>query len=262
MRETFALGHDGPSVGSSPRHGGRDDVQHHYCDGVPLRSLHEGSPLATPYFHPRAKKRAAWPGEIAGSQSAFQWSMFPTMFWVTCSFESFPTDELPFRVIGGNVGKIVWVTNDFNMTLGFFGEGPTWSVISANVDSFATNFNCLQWDADAFMLQEARVADSNLVESQRKAATCNFHLFCSQPLQKPRASNGTFRTPSGGTATCAHKELTQLFDEKADVYLAAASLLSSGNRNLASSVPRREAPDFQFLRDCQRRIRACQIQSQ
>ena len=176
MRETFALGHDGPSVGSSPRHGGRDDVQHHYCDGVPLRSLHEGSPLATPYFHPRAKKRAAWPGEIAGSQSAFQWSMFPTMFWVTCSFESFPTDELPFRVIGGNVGKIVWVTNDFNMTLGFFGEGPTWSVISANVDSFATNFNCLQWDADAFMLQEARVADSNLVESQRTVSYTHLTL--------------------------------------------------------------------------------------
>ena len=54
-------------------------------------------------------------------------------------------------------------------------------------------------------------------ESQRKAAMCNFHLFCSQPLQKQRVSNGTFRIPSGGTATCAHKELTQLFDEKADI---------------------------------------------
>ena len=33
---------------------------------------------------------------------------------------------------------------DFDMTLGYPGEGPKWSVISANVDSFATNSNCLQ----------------------------------------------------------------------------------------------------------------------
>lgn len=67
-------------------------------------------------------------------------------------------------------GLFVWITGLFDCTLGFPGEGPRWSIISANVDSFATNFNCLQWDADVFMLQEARIADSNhLVESQRKA---------------------------------------------------------------------------------------------
>ena len=71
-------------------------------------------------------------------------------------------------------------------------------------------------DADVFMLQEARVAESNMVESQRKAAMCHLKLFCSQPLQKTRASNGTFRIPSGGTATCAKSELTQLFDERLD----------------------------------------------
>ena len=110
-----------------------------------------------------------------------------------------------------------WYALDFDSTLGYPGEGPRWSMISANIDSFATNASCLHWNADAFMLQEARVADSNLTESQRKAALCNFGLFCSQPLHKLRASNGTFRIPSGGVATCAHKELTQIFEDKMDV---------------------------------------------
>ena len=110
-----------------------------------------------------------------------------------------------------------WVAMDFDSTLGYPGEGPRWSMISANIDSFATNASCLHWNADAFMLQEARIAESNLTEAQRKAALCNFGLFCSQPLQKLRASNGTFRIPSGGTATCSHKELTQIFEDKMDV---------------------------------------------
>ena len=53
------------------------------------------------------------------------------MFWVQCTLELFPTDELPPGVIGGSVGKIVWVINSFDMTLGFPGEGPKWSVISS-----------------------------------------------------------------------------------------------------------------------------------
>ena len=60
------------------------------------------------------------------------------------------------------------------------------------------------------------MAESNMAESQGKAALCHLKLFCSQPLQKVRASNGTFRIPSGGTATCAKSELTQLFDEGLD----------------------------------------------
>ena len=79
------------------------------------------------------------------------------------------------------------------------------------------NVSCLSWDADVFLLQEARIADSNMLESKRKAVLCNLGLFCSQPLQKQRATNGTFRIPSVGTATCANPELTQLFDDKADL---------------------------------------------
>lgn len=112
---------------------------------------------------------------------------------------------------------IAWQSRLFDCTLGYPGEGPRWSIISANIDSFATNSSCLGWSADVLMLQEARIADSNFVDAKRKAALCNMDIFCSQPLQKQRASNGTFRVPSGGTATCAKADLTQLFDDKADV---------------------------------------------
>lgn len=98
-----------------------------------------------------------------------------------------------------DIPAYTWVTVVFDMTLGFPGEGPKWSIISANVDSFATSSNCLQWDADAFMLQEARVAESNLADSQRKAAMFNFQLFCSQPLQKFQlvmATTGSHREDS------------------------------------------------------------------
>ena len=105
----------------------------------------------------------------------------------------------------------------FDCTLGFPGEGPKWAMISANVDSFITNVNCLHWEADAFMLQEARIAHSNMLDAQRKAALCNFQVFCSQPLQKTKVSSGGYRIPSGGTATCANKELAKLFDAQDDV---------------------------------------------
>ena len=91
------------------------------------------------------------------------------------------------------------------------------AMISANVDSFITNANCLHWEADAFLLQEARIAHSNMMDAQRKAALSNFHVFCSQPLQKIKVSNGGYRIPSGGTATCANKELAQLFGAHDDV---------------------------------------------
>ena len=112
---------------------------------------------------------------------------------------------------------VLWWASCYDQTLGYPGEGPRWSIISANIDSFATNVSCLSWDADVFLFQEARIADSNMMEAKRKAALCNLGLFCSQPLQKQRATNGTFRIPSGGTATCANPELTQIFDDRVDL---------------------------------------------
>ena len=87
------------------------------------------------------------------------------------------------------------------------------------------------------MMQEARVAESNMAESQRKALLCHLKLFCSQPLQKARASNGTFRIPSGGTATCAKSELAQLFDGGLDLSgtMGCASFVCQSYSYVASS---------------------------
>ena len=177
------------------------------------------SPLAALCFHHLVKKSAL---QLTGDQTGIQ-NAFKQGRHQFCAATVWPPPGqftlVQCRLNSGrlSVSGQFWSSTIFDATLGFPGEGPRWSIISANIDSFATNVNCLQWDADAFMLQEARIAESNMAEAQRKAALCNFGLFCSQPLQKLKASNGTFRIPSGGTATCAHKELTQLFDVKSDL---------------------------------------------
>ena len=213
----LSLSHAILSTGFSALLGGWVDVSHHHRIEGFRCSLHGCTTLMMSYFHLRVKKRTSP-------------SLFGAGIW---NFRY--KDWLLNTDIGGSLCALLpcliacmlhrrmtklsdgWECFDFDQTLGFPGEGPKWSVISANVDSFQTNFNCLQWDADVFMLQEARIAESNMAESQRKASLCNMRLFCSQPLIKQRASNGTLRIPSGGTATCANKELTQLFDDKMDV---------------------------------------------
>ena len=138
------------------------------------------------------KKRASRPWKFAGIPNAFLWAMFPTMLWVRSTLEFFPTDGTDPGILNEFVDKIVWVIYGFDMTLGFPGEGPKWSVISANVDSFATNFNCLQWDADVFMIQEARAADSNLVLSLSVKLQCAISTFSAR---SPFRSNALAMAP-------------------------------------------------------------------
>lgn len=77
----------------------------------------------------------------------------------------------------------------FDSTLGYPGEGPKWTIVSANVDSFSTNASCLQWEAGAFFLQEARVSDSNMVDAQRKAALlCSASEQAMGPLELPQVA--------------------------------------------------------------------------
>lgn len=135
-------------------------------------------PLAMLCFHLSVKKRASPPMCTSRIQNVFQFgrgSLQTMMRWFVRNHY--------------NCDNLHRCQKLFNKTLGYPGEGPKSSVISANVDSCATNVNCLQWDADAFFLQEARITEPNMTESRRKAAVCNFDLYCSQSLQKLRASN-------------------------------------------------------------------------
>ena len=204
-----------------------EDVLHlQFCD-LSWIVVHDDQPLAMLYFHRQVKKGAARP-PVLGRIQNFLW-LFPrrgdpySVLWTIAPVPSGRSLTLtwydPCTLF--RTGRI------FDGTLGYPGEGPKWTVVSANIDSFSTNASCLQWEADAFFLQEARVSESNLVDAQRKAALCNMHLFCSQPLQRLRASNGTLRTPSGGTATCSHREVTQVFGENTDHSGCWATLRSS-----------------------------------
>ena len=190
------------------------DVLHHCRDGV-FSFLHVMSLVAMSYSHHPVKEGASQLVDDIRIQNI-----------LTISSRRFLPGERSLRLLlfcrcivhfGVGLRAIAAAPPyEYDMTMGYPGEGPRWAMISANIDSLATNDNCLHWEADVLALQEARVAESNLIESQRKAALCHFQLFCSQPLQKVRASNGTYRIPSGGTATFGRKEFTQLFDDQAD----------------------------------------------
>ena len=206
----------------------REDVPPHLSLHS-LCALHVGRSPAMLYFHSRVKKRTSPLVDRARIQNFVVWQQLngwavSLLKKLGCTLLCARMMEVPRRE---SCIHVWWGSDIFDSTLGFPGEGPRWSIRSANVDSFATNYNCLQWDADVFLLQEARIADSNIAEVQRKAGMCNLSLFCSQPLQKQRASNGTFRVPSGGTATCSHREFTQLFDEKMDISGQWAQLRAS-----------------------------------
>lgn len=199
-----------------PRCFERGDVQHLHCGWYTRQLLHVHPLPAMRYSHLTVKERAAPLVDDDRIQNVFSCGRFPLhahtellLYTLHCCFYA---------------GSLCWHLGCFVIFRGaltsttrhlhFLEKDLNGPFISANIDSFAASANCLHWDADAFMLQEARIAESNMVESQRKAALCNFHLYCSQPLQK---LHGAFRIPSGGTATCAHKEFTQLFDETTDL---------------------------------------------
>ena len=153
--ETFAPYRAGPSVGRRPYRGSWDDVQHHCRDGVPFCQLQDGSSLATSYFRLWAKKRASRPWIVARIQNAFLQdvpSALPRRPNSTSVFSGAAIDAVSSL---GIVSWAVWAIYRFDMTLGFPGEGPKWPILTANVDSFSTNFNCLQWDADVTWLSHS-----------------------------------------------------------------------------------------------------------
>ena len=209
----FSLG--GPATFVLQCYFERGDVQHPHASRVLCMTLHVTWVLMMLCSHHLVKERASPSCPLVlRIQNFVLGSSYLRVYQVLDQYDWEHTwCQTDVRLISSGLAQH-WQPAWFDKTLGFPGEGPHWSMISANVDSFATNASCLQWDADVFLLQEARIADSNMLDAKRKAALCNFELYCSQPLQKLRASNGTFRIPSGGTATCARKEFTQIFDQK------------------------------------------------
>ena len=75
----------------------------------------------------------------------------------------------------------------FDATLGYPGEGPqTWTCTIANIDSIITHPHCLEWKDDALILQETRVAKSNVQKVNTLAAETG-RLFHTSPIVASRS---------------------------------------------------------------------------
>ena len=101
------------------------DVRHHHDTRMHQRFLHGDPSWTMSYSHLLVKERTA---QSCDGDRIWNVLLNDTNF--------FPAEH--------------WLTLLFDRTLGFPGEGPKWAIVSANVDSFTTNVNCLHWEADAF----------------------------------------------------------------------------------------------------------------
>ena len=106
----------------------------------------------------------------------------------------------------------------FDSSLGFPGEGPDkWTCITANVESLATHPHYLNWQDDAQILQEIRVAQSNYDDFKFKLKPSNRLLHCSRLLELKQQKNAVYRIPHGGTGIIAPQALLQPFCASDDI---------------------------------------------
>ena len=75
----------------------------------------------------------------------------------------------------------------FDCTFGFPGEGP-WSITSANIDSFQTHPDCVQWDSDVVAIQETRLSSNNIDTARSNAAEFGRIFFLAHYLPKRKTS--------------------------------------------------------------------------
>ncbi len=113
---------------------------------------------------------------------------------------------------------------DFDATLGFPGEGPNnhsfegqWSCVSANIDSIVTHPHVFNWEDNLILLQETRVAESNLAQVIHKTKPASNTFVTSKLLTHIRQKNGIHRIPHGGTGIIASSCATIPFQDSDDI---------------------------------------------
>ena len=103
------------------------------------------------------------------------------------------------------------VYSQFDHTKGYPGEGPnlnpSWSCISANIDSVTTHPHMFQWQHDAIILQETRVASTNIENVQKISKQHNKIFHTSKLLQHRQQKNSTFRIPHGGIQQLSPRQI-------------------------------------------------------
>ena len=91
---------------------------------------------------------------------------------------------------------------NFDATLGFPGEGRrnSWSITTANVDSFAAHPTVLTWPTDVILMQETRIGEANKSNMVIQARTSGWNLHHGRPVPKLRMKNHVSRINHGGVA--------------------------------------------------------------
>lgn len=231
VHDSAVLGYFLLPVRIFPRRSGWDDVQHHHCGEDRVVPLHGCTFTAMSYFRLLAKKGATQLMFATRNQNVLHQVLLSVIYNL---FEDLASQGL--MIVGGprfwTVARTIWAIMDFDSTLGYPGEGPPWSTVSANVDSCATNYNCMRWEADVFLLQEARVADSNLVESQRKAALCSRQLYCSQPLHTAHTVSPQVVQPLAPTKSSRSSSLRKMMSrDTGPIFALPLELQQLGTRS-------------------------------
>ena len=92
-----------------------------------------------------------------------------------------------------------------------------WSCLTANIDSINTHPHVFEWNDSLILLQETRVAETNLSQVLEKAGKQNNTFVTSKLLTHTRQKNGTHRIPHGGTGIISAKDAIIPFCENDDI---------------------------------------------
>lgn len=108
----------------------------------------------------------------------------------------------------------------FDCTLGYPGEGPDhpqpWSIATINIGSLKTSTAWRTCEANVTCLQETRIGTYGLTHASKTVEQQGTHLFHGRPLPGLLSTHGVTRTPHGGVAILAARELATAFQPQED----------------------------------------------
>ena len=110
-----------------------------------------------------------------------------------------------------------WVMLEYDCTLGFPGEGPPWSLLSANINSLNAHPHWMSWNDDVLCFQETRLTEANLNEPKYHLHKIGKSIFHGRLLENKKRKNGMSHTPHGGTAILAPTSYCCPFTQDHDI---------------------------------------------
>ena len=146
---------------------------------------------------------------FGSSMSVFRGALLGCfIFWFSSGFLSFK-EAYDFRLRFA-----------FDHTLGFPGEGPVnsqlWSIATINIGSLKTSTAWRTCEANVTCLQETRIGTYGLHHASKTVEQHGTCLFHGRPLPGLLSTHGVTRTPHGGVAILAARELATEFRPQED----------------------------------------------